>query len=89
MDNLIIDFDGIGEASLHVVDDETYDILFNLYENQKAGHDGYDEMIEEFWRIYNKADEKKNFQRLVLQWNSHDHLEKPIKFKRMLQVLSC
>jgi len=87
MDNLIILFGTIGEASMTVVDDETYDLLFELYENQSEGYNGYSEMYEKFSKILNEMDNKKNFQHLVLQWNSHDDLENPITFKRILQVL--
>lgn len=88
MDNLIMAFDNkLGQANLRVVDDETYDLLYDIYKNQEIGNDGYDKMIDEFWRIFCKIDEKKNFRHILLQWNSHDHLETPIKFKRILQVL--
>jgi hypothetical protein len=87
MDNLIIAFDTIGEASLNIVDDESYDRLYEIYKNQGAGHDGYDKMIEEFWGVFTELDNEKNFQHIGLQWNSDDNLEKPITFKRILQLL--
>ena len=87
MDNLIISFGTIGEAGLHIVDDDTYDTLYEIYKNQKPG--GYDDMMEEFWKVFHEIDEKKNFQFKVLQWNSDDTFEKPITFKRILQLLDC
>lgn len=87
MDNIIFTFDEIGEAGMDIVDDESYDILFKLYESQQPGHQGYDEMIEEFWGVFAELNEKKNFKHILLQWNSHDHLEEPITFKRILQVM--
>jgi hypothetical protein len=80
LENLIIAFDSIGEATLYVVDDKTYDILFELYENQKD----YSEMMEEFWKVINELDYVKT---TFLQWNSHHHFTTPITFKRILQVL--
>ena len=88
MDNLIIAFESIGEAILYVVDDKTYDALFELYENQKPGSNGYSEMMEEFWNVMDLAEEQGgNSDRFSLQWNSHDHLDDPITFNRILQVL--
>lgn len=88
MKNLIIAFDGIGEASLYVVDNKTYDRLFYLYEGQKRGPNGYSEMMEEFWNVLNQRQEKGgSVTSIYLQWNSHNHLKKPITFRRILQVL--
>ncbi len=89
MDNLIIAFDGIGEASLTIVDDNTYDILYAIYENQESGANGYSEMMEKFWAELEKIEKvfKTDFQRLVLQWNSDDTLKSPVTFKRILQLL--
>jgi len=88
MKNLIIAFDSIGEASLYVVDNKTYDLLYKLYENQKEGSNGYSEMMEEFWKVLNQRQEKGgNVTSIYLQWNSHNHLKKPITFRRILQVL--
>ena len=84
MKNLIIAFDSIGEASLYVVDNKTYDLLFELYKNQKPGANGYSEMMEEFWKVLNERERVKS---IYLQWNSHNHLKTPITFKRILQVL--
>ena len=89
MDNLIITFDGIGEAGLSIVDDKTYDILYAIYDNQGPGPNGYSEMMEKFWQEFEKIEKVngKDFQRLILQWNSHTHLERPVTFKRILQLL--
>jgi len=87
--NLIIAFDSIGKASLYVVDNKTYDLLYKLYENQEAGSNGYSKMMEEFWTVLNEREKKGNsyVKSIYLQWNSHDHLKKPITFRRILQVL--
>jgi hypothetical protein len=88
MDNLIIAFESIGEATLYVVNDETYDKLFELYENQKPGSHGYSEMMDKFWDVMNLAEEQGgSLDRFTLQWNTHDHFETPIIFNRILQVL--
>ena len=89
MKNLIIAFDSLGEASLYVVDNKTYDLLYKLYENQKEGPNGYSEMMEEFWKVLNERQKKGNsyVKSIYLQWNSHNHLKKPITFRRILQVL--
>jgi hypothetical protein len=89
MENLIIAFDGIGEASLYIVDDKTYDILFAIYESQEATGDGYSKMMGDFWRRFEKIENSNgiDFQRLTLQWNSDDILESPVTFKRILQLL--
>jgi len=88
MKNLIIAFDSIGEASLYVVDNKTYDLLFELYKNQKPGANGYSEMMEKFWKLLNEREAKGGrVKSIYLQWNSHDHLKTPITFKRILQVL--
>ena len=87
MKNLIIAFDTIGEATLYYVDNKTYDLLFDLYENQKAGPNGYSEMMEEFWKILESMQEKGRVTSTYLQWNSHNHLKKPVTFRRILQVL--
>ncbi len=89
MENLIIAFDGIGEASLYIVDDKTYDTLYAIYENQESGGNGYSKMMGDFWRKFEKIENinGKDFQRLTLQWNSDDHLESPVTFKRILQLL--
>lgn len=88
MKNLIIAFDSIGEANLYVVDNKTYDLLFELYENQKAGPNGYSEMMEEFWTVLNKREIKGgSVKSIYLQWNSHNHIKTPITFRRILQVL--
>ncbi len=86
MKNLIIAFESIGEASLYVVSDKTYDLLFELYKNQKQGPNGYSEMMEEFWKVLNEL-KGGSVKSIYLQWNSHNHLETPITFKRILQVL--
>jgi len=83
MKNLIIIFDTIGEASLYYVNNKTYDIIFKLYENQKAGANGYSDMMEEVGKIL----EDKNITSTFLQWNSHNHLKKPVTFRRILQLL--
>ncbi len=89
MENLIITFDGIGEAGLTIVDDKTYDILYAIYENQESGGNGYSKMMEKLWKELEKIEKinGKDFQRLVLQWNSDDQLEAPVTFKRILQLL--
>jgi len=88
MKNLIIAFDSIGEASLYVVENKTYDLLYKLYENQKEGPNGYSEMMEEFWKVLSERQEKgASVTSIYLQWNSHNHLKKPITFRRILQVL--
>ena len=88
MRNLIIAFDSIGEATLYVVDNKTYDLLFELYKNQKAGPNGYSEMAEEFWKVLNERETKGGrVKSIYLQWNSHNHLKTPITFKRILQLL--
>lgn len=89
MDNLIISFSSIGEAGLTIVDDKTYDLLYELYENQEAGSNGYSEMMEKFWKTLEECEEKSEdkFQHICLQWNSHDNLKEPVTFKRILQVL--
>ena len=89
MKNLIIAFDSLGEASLYVVENKTYDLLYKLYENQKEGPNGYSEMMEEFWKVLNERQEKGNsyVKSIYLQWNTHNHLKKPITFRRILQVL--
>ena len=83
MKNLIIAFDGIGEGSMYIVDNKTYDTLFSLYEAQKRGPNGYSEMMEEFWKVL----EASQTESVYLQWNTHNHLKKPITFRRILQVL--
>jgi len=90
MKNLIIAFDSIGEASLYVVDNKTYDLLFKLYENQKAGSNGYSEMMEEFWKVLTEREKQGNsyVKTISLQWNSHEHLKRPITFRRILPVLN-
>ena len=88
MKNLIIAFDSIGEANLYVVDNKTYDLLFELYKNQKQGSNGYSEMMEEFWKVLHERDIKGGrVKSIYLQWNSHNHLKTPITFRRILQVL--
>ena len=90
MDNLLIAFESIGEGSLYVVDDETYDILFAIYENQEVGADGYSKMMEKFWTELRRieAERGKEFPYRCLQWNSDDEFDEPITFKRVLQVLN-
>jgi len=83
-DNLIIAFEGIGEANMYVVNDETFDLLFDLYENQEAGPQGYSNMMEKFWDILNEPNFKSS---VYLQWNSFDDLPEPVTFNRILQVL--
>ncbi len=88
MKDLIIAFYSIGEADLYVVDNKTYDLLFELYKNQKQGPNGYSEMMEEFWKVLNEHQEKAGrVESIYLQWNSHNHLKTPITFRRILQVL--
>ena len=84
MDNLIIAFETIGEADMYIVDDDTFDILFELYENQGPGSDGYSKMMEKFWDVLNERGYKK---RVSLQWNSHDDLSRTVTFNRILSVL--
>lgn len=87
MKNLIIAFESVGEGSMYIVDNKTYDLLFKLYENQKEGPNGYSEMMEEFWKIINDGEGKGKVTSVYLQWNSHNHLKKPVTFRRILQVL--
>jgi hemerythrin superfamily protein len=89
MKNLIIAFESIGEASMYIVDNKTYDTLFSLYEAQKRGPNGYSEMMEEFQKILNEKEDKGSsyVKSVYLQWNSHNHLKKPVTFRRILQVL--
>lgn len=84
MDNLIIAFESIGEGSMYVVDDQTFDILYDLYENQSAGSKGYSEMMDKFWDVLNKRGPKQS---IYMQWNSYDDLPTPVTFTRILQVL--
>jgi len=85
MDNLFIDLNEIGGASMYIIDDESYDILFDIYDNQKP--DGYHDMMEEIWKKFDELYVKNHFQYIGLQYNSHDHLDEPITFKRILQVM--
>ena len=85
MDNLIIDLNEIGGAGMYIVDDESYDALFEIYDKQKP--DGYDEMMEELWDKLEEIRKEKDFKYIGLQYNSHDHLDKPIVFKRILQIM--
>ena len=87
MDNLLIMFDSIGEATLSVIDDESFDILAEIYENQTEGHNGYDEMLEKFHHQFNELDKVKKFRQKYLQWNSDDTFEESITFKRILQLM--
>lgn len=87
MENLIIVFDSIGEATLSVVDNESYKILYEIWEKQKAGSNGYDEMIEKFDEKFNELDNIKSFKQTYLRWNSDDTFDEPITFKRILQLM--
>jgi len=89
MNDLIIAFDSIGEAALYVVDEKTYDLLFEIYKNQTAGSNGYSDMMEKFWKVLVDRETERggSFDHILLQWNSHDHLKETITFKRILQVL--
>jgi len=87
MKNLIICFDTIGEASLYFVDNKTYDIIFKLYEEQGSGPNGYSEMMEEVGKVLEEKEKKGHATSTYLQWNSHNHLKKPVTFRRILQLL--
>ena len=87
MKNLIIIFDTIGEASLYFLGNKTYDIIFKLYEEQNPGSNGYSEMMEEVGKILEEGNKKGRVTSTFLQWNSHNHLKKPVTFRRILQLL--
>jgi len=89
MENLIILFDGIGEASLYIVDDKTYDILYAIYDSQESDGSGYSKMMDKFRKEFENIEKinGEEFKPLGLQWNSDDILESPVTFKRILQLL--
>ena len=86
MDNIILEFEYVGQGTMFFVDDDSYDELFKIYDNQQPG--GYEIMYERFNKKLDQLNQAKNFKTLHLQYNSHDHMDEPITFKRILQVLA-
>ncbi len=78
-------FGSIGEGTMYYVDNKTYKAVYKLYENQKV--DGYSDMLEDIHKALDDGVKRGKVTHTYLQWNSHDHLKKPITFRRMIQFL--
>jgi hypothetical protein len=83
--DLIINYEVMGEGSLFMVDEDVYDKIFEIYENQHP--DGYEEAMDQIMNLIINFEDKGKVERICLQYNSHDDLQEPVTFKRILQLM--